>query len=703
MDNTENCVDENVNYFTDVPNENLGVPFKEITMQYLDVDIKDFIDNDIILLRSGTGTGKTRAIAKIAKELCKNTDSTFLSIVNLIALSREQINTFKEFKMELTSYQNGIEGLVSMNGVICVNSLFKLMTATNFVKMDFKNTILYIDEVDDLIKGLTHNDSMDSVLNLTYMSLLRVIKECKKIILSDATINQNVLNLLSCRKEHNKTLLINNLNKKFEKVKAIRHHNENDFIEELRNHIENKKYFLFGCDSCKMVSKLYTTMMNEFEDQKGSFILITSETNFNLFDAKIQFKDKYVFYSPKITTGVSFYIEDEKQTQFIYITQVSRDPIGIYQMSSRTRNMDKLIYYSNEKKPRELKFKTLEELKEFYKNIITTNNKILSMSKSVTEDDDIKIVENSFFKLYCYNEYISNIYDTGFIEHYEKILKSCGFILESTGEDMTISKQEKRNMTDLRKIIEEMKFDEYVNYYEEHKDDGLLELDMDDYKFLDDRRKLLNLSEVKDIKEFNIFLRDEYKLRDYYGVMSLFKTNEYITKKLNNLQKDSFDVKNIDSKYNKINIIRKFEEHYKIQRFDFTFENIDITVEPSNELKSVITHLFRTKKNKYDTKKELVKIYIQLIRNICCDMPLIKSERGRILKTKNREQVYSIDVKLMSELFKLVPFKNKSFKNYNIDLIKKYITIEIVKPLNDGNVDDDDYANYAFGKTLNKK
>ena len=59
----------------------------------------------------------------------------------------------------------------------------------------------------------------------------------------------------------------------------------------------------------------------------------------------------YVFYSPSITTGVSFVYAEMPQTQFIYISGQSVNPIGIYQMASRTRNMKELIYHCEDIAP----------------------------------------------------------------------------------------------------------------------------------------------------------------------------------------------------------------------------------------------------------------------------------------------------------------------------------------------------------------
>ena len=194
--------------FVNLPIENLDVKTKTINQKKVDIDLKYFLKNDIIIISSGTATGKTKDVAKKSKDILLNYPGCqILSIVNLISLALEQVSTFKEEgDIELKNYQKmDFKKFKSDNLVICINSLEKIY------KLDddyFSNTILYIDEVNNLIETLTHNKTLDSSLNIIYACLIKLIKNAKKIIFSDATINQNTLNLLSSRTSNNKTVLI---------------------------------------------------------------------------------------------------------------------------------------------------------------------------------------------------------------------------------------------------------------------------------------------------------------------------------------------------------------------------------------------------------------------------------------------------------------------------------------------------------------
>ncbi len=163
-------------YFENLPLEILNIPTVIINQEKLNLDIKYFLDNDIIIIQSGTGTSKTTNTSTQCKTLLKENKNYLLSVVNLISLSREQIKTFKKDDINLSDYQTGIDGFKDSNGVICINSIHKLLTLENY---DLSDKILYIDECNDLINSLTHNDRIESVLNACYTMLIKLIKNCK--------------------------------------------------------------------------------------------------------------------------------------------------------------------------------------------------------------------------------------------------------------------------------------------------------------------------------------------------------------------------------------------------------------------------------------------------------------------------------------------------------------------------------------------
>jgi hypothetical protein len=62
-----------------------------------------------------------------------------------------------------------------------------------------------------------------------------------------------------------------------------------------------------------------------------------------------------------------------------------------------------------------MKYQQQEELEITYKKLIETNEKILRLSQSINKYDETEIVENTYFKLFCYNDLLADIFKTGFL------------------------------------------------------------------------------------------------------------------------------------------------------------------------------------------------------------------------------------------------------------------------------------------------
>lgn len=703
-------------YYQDLPMENLNIPKFQIDQSKLDIDIKQFNENDIIIINSGTSTGKTRDVASILSKV-KKENERILSIVNLISLAREQISTFKEVgNIDLLDYQDGVFGFDTLDGVICINSLLKLQSIKN---ADFSNVILYIDEVDDLIKSFTHNDSLDVILKPVYIYLLEIIRKCKKIILSDATINQNTLNLIGGRKNNNKTVLVKNINKKYAGIKATCCNDENIFLTKLQEAIKNKEYFLFGSDICSKIEFYHDNLIKMFPDQKDSFILITSKRKYKILSASSQFKDKYVFYSPSVKTGVSFYIE-KAQKQFIYIGEKSITPIGNYQQTCRTRNMKELIYYCTDQKETENPYKTLNELEQAYKKMIERSKLLNDMCLNINKDDELEFVENTFFKQFCYEEYLRRIYKTGYKKHFENYLESNGFVINYIGEKDKLD----RNVYEIFKMEKELKdcedFDEFKQIAFFTPQEGLFDenviltpeqeiekekalntaKELNKYPLLTLRHNLLQVPK-EDIDNYLKYYTDEHILKKYYGILNLFRKDEYIKERILKKKENSFYVKVLFDIINKIDLLAKFEKHYKIERFNLDMETINPENKINNEFVLLCKDVFRLEAFDLGTKKDIKDSYISMLKNISgCksykdELSLISQKRTKT----TRENI--INTNTMKEILTLLKYSNPFYKNMDIALIERMTGL---KPDTDEAKRQkhipDDYETYKYKKTF---
>jgi hypothetical protein len=375
-------------------------------------------------------------------------------------------------------------------------------------------------------------------------------------------------------------------------------------------------------------------------------------------------------------------------------------------MSSRTRNMEKLIYYCGDIKAKKSEYETIKEVQNKYKRLMKLNEKVLSLSKSVNEDDEIKIIENTYFKLFCYNEYQNDIFGTGFLEHYQNILKNAGFILSEIGVEQKLDKEAEKELTELTNIIEDTKFDEFIeafNEIETEEDLEKIEEIKDKHPILNGRAKLLNINEKSDAEKYKIFLTDEYSLRHYFDLLNLFKKHEYIQNKLKEKKKASFGVQTISTIHTKILLLEQFEKHYKINRFDFKFDTIDDTNVISEAFQELYSNTFpRQTVKKFDTKYNLLKIYVNMIKTICGDIPIITSKYGKV--NKKCCLVYNFNKEVIQDIIKLCKLNNPTLKNFDLDLVLKMVDIKPEEKFNDlYNDEDTTINNYLFNKNNFKK
>lgn len=630
-----------------LPTFNLPNKIKSISLsnKYLDFDYNIFNNYNTIIIQSDTGTGKTTHISKHIYNYIKNNDNKYqvISIVNLINLANQQIKTFSDNGLKLSSYQDEFKNILNDDIVVCINSILIF----NYLSDDFySNKIIYIDEINSFLEYLTHNDILNKNIKLIYEILIKFIKKAHKVIVSDAHIKNNVFELLKFRDDSTK-IYINNDYKKYNNVNAIRIKDENMFFDILLDNISKNKYFLFGCDSCSTITKFYYNCIKKFSNKEKDFILITAEHKFNLINANEQFKNKFVFYSPSIVTGVDFSI-DNKQDHFIYIKGNTINPTSIYQQSTRNRNIDTLYYYGNYNNNNFI-FNSIDCVKSYYKNIINANNIINNVCRQFNENDESYIIENTFFNLFCFNEYILDCFNTNKLLHFESILKDKGFTLSSKGYDNKFSKEMYKELITSNNSIDIIK--DYLQDNEYNK------LNNTKYESIRDYIQLFNLEE-NDLLKYKTIITDKFERNHYFNFIKLFYLHDKAKKQIvssfgmplghdkakeqnvlsfgmplghdtsfNNIYSDtSYDIKQIDSIDNKINIIKKLYKKHNIKYLSLDkfgeIQNINI----SNDEYTIIKHFFRTTKKIPSNNEEFKKFIITLINNIIGNLHIIDNK-----------------------------------------------------------------------------
>lgn len=677
---------------------------------FVKYDYKLFEDYDNIIIQSTPGTGKTTNTAYKFLEYCQknNEDKQIISIVGLTNTANQHITTFAkdDVKIKLNDYRNCNYNDKNGNLVICINSLLKL-DYLNVKQM--KDKIIYIDEFEHFSNNLTHNKNLDNNIRLINNLLMKLIKNCYKLIISDALINENVKNFLNISKTSKKTIFIKNTYKKFKGVKAIRYHDENEFLNQVKKDIEENKYFLFGSDSCSKITQyfdevskkdkieiqkiidkedeLITEIFNKFienvdEEKKKKFLLITSKTAYKITNVDEQFKDMFVFYSPSIVNSVDFNPKIA-QNAYLYFNSMTINSQSMFQQGTRTRNINTLKFFGIQRQHNYI-YEDLNDVEIINKDLINSCDKIKKVCLNSNEEDEEIINENAFFKMWCFNEYTNDCYNTNKICHFQNILIEEGFLLSHIGKDDILNKKKQTLMI---KTTQENSINDYEDFIKLYKSGDKDKLK--GYEKYIERINILNLKHDElDIDKFGYLVYDEYNLNSYFNLLKLFKTDEYINEKIDDLNIKSYSIKIVNNVHNKIYLLRKFEKLFNIKPFDFDFKLDDNDISKLTDSEFIkYKKIFRSEKKKPVKFNEFKTFYKQMIDNISGqNLNLIFSKKVKIngiVVTK-----YNFNNDLIKNFYEIsVRNCDKINEDYNNDLLK----IFSIDKLND-------YKKYRFGK-----
>lgn len=646
-----------------------NIKIKEDNKKYL-VDIienknhlltyEDFINNDVIGINSGCGTGKTSGMNYLMSNYLKeNKDIKFLSIVNKISLSDQHIETFED--INLVSYQDENKDIYNDNLVVCINSLLMLNNISSF-----KNYVIYIDEITDLCKTLTHSENLHIKIGLIYTLLLKMIRECKKFIISDNQLNNASYEFLGYKISNNKLIIKNNY-LRFKNTEAIRIRNEYIFIDKLKYHIRKKTPFIMACDSVQKVNDIMA-LLDFNEDIKmyvGGDGKIVDTNNYD--------KD-YIIYSPKITTGVDF--NKTPVISYLYIKGDSIDSELLYQQVCRNRLIKKLYYYCNDVKSKKPNYDNYEDCKNYYKNLVECNNKVFeNMCVNKCVDDDIhirKVVENKFFKLFTLNEYDKDCYNTNKRIHFENLLRNQGWILKCEGDIYMMDDKELKKIRGELKEIKDIEYEEYIN----GKDNMALSKRVE-YLRLPVLEKKEILTKYKEVIKTNKGFDKHLK------ISKLLYNNDYVDMKLDTLKQQSFNVIEVDNVYTKLKHLHEFEKKYNIKFLDKEYKYDGSKIEINDNEWFLLKNIFKSEKDKPKTKYDLIKFYVQALKNITNEN-IYKSEQKQI--NKKKYSIYTLDVDKISYHFELAKHRINGL-NYN-DSIKELFNIKIQQ-----NIFDEDLLN----------
>ena len=514
---------------------------KTITQEYLSLDLIN--ESKSYMIKSDTGTGKTT----LFKEYIKMENKNFISIVSRVSLANEQYRIFNEHGIDDIKHYtiDTCSNLQNYNVVIQVDSIFKLG------RLNFSDYIIFLDEINSIIHHLIMSPTLNNKRALIMNLFIRILREAKQVICTDADINDVTLNFI---KPYRKYTYINNTIKHNKDVKTTEIKNFKLFIEKLK--LENK--YIVACDSATIADTLYLEMtkdliINTNTNDKDIIKLITSATKQD--DLNLDDHNKIIF-SPKILYGLDSTME---RPVYCYYKEHTINPVSFIQQICRCRNITHL-YYTFEKKEYTNIKTTREDLinKLSDQNIII--NKLYELEVLMLEKD-----YRHFLKCYIDYEYINICYDTNKFSHFLKLMNERGFKINNIKildddkkgkkEKKEKIKQMKKNKEDVFNIDNHIKVNEYLN------------IPKTEHKIIDIYKK---------------YYIDPYLLQEHKNIINTVeRTEEFIKNKIEQTKGTQNNI--INSTNHKILLLKKIKKIYNID----DFKNIEINEE---DFKKVENH-----------------------------------------------------------------------------------------------------------------
>ena len=218
----------------------------------------------------------------------------------------------------------------------------------------------------------------------------------------------------------------------------------------------------------------------------------------------------------------------------------------------------------------------------------------------------------------------------------------------------------------MHKTVCDNEFDEVCINYE----------DMPDHEYAK-RIKFLDCHNNEDT--FKQFIVSESAFDSYLNFERLCNTKQAIKEKIASKATKKYTIDLCKSVYNKVLLIRQFEEHHEIDPLNIANFTYAEDKNPDESLCSQIRSRFRLK-NVYDVKDT----YIKMLKNICSGIMDKTSEAKRKQENGNRTREYLYDAEALELYLKLlenrlisqeVSVDRASLINtlYRIKIIKKFI------------------------------
>ena len=193
------------------------------------------------------------------------------------------------------------------------------------------------------------------------------------------------------------------------------------------------------------------------------------------------------------------------------------------------------------------------------------------MCYNIDVNDDCKFNENTFFKLFGYNEYLTDVYKTNKEYHFRQILKKNGYVMKELGKINKLKPAKKAKMKKDKNNYTNEKFNDHIQN---------IQIDAN----INDKIDFLKLDTIEIREKYQKVVTDDYSKNDDLNLIKLFYDETLLNSKLMALNENNVEYKAIYSNYNKIKLLSSLEKEANINRFEKEHKEINEPVNISDIL-----------------------------------------------------------------------------------------------------------------------
>ena len=364
----------------------------KINIQYLDKSIYENGEDTVV--QSPMNTKKSRSNVQNAKE----NNQIYFSIVALTSTQESHYNSFKNAGIKSFSYKNvkelykdfqfikdddttnnedessdndlnKIDDDINLNDT-CIFTTIDSLLLFKDKSINFQDRIIYLDEIHSLFLYLLRCDNLSKKRMEIFAFLIKILKECKQIIVVDSDICNNTITLLNLLGRKPFQFIVNTY-KSYKDIKGHRINDMIDMIKLIKQDVDNKEFNISCCNTKTLADKVEQILLS-LGVSPFQILKYTSKSGKQIQNINEEWKDKYIIYSPSIVAGLDFTPLKAINT-YSYVDGINTlNPEQIGQQICRNRNI-KNVYLHMINITNVLIYEDMDALKTHYKNEVLSH------------------------------------------------------------------------------------------------------------------------------------------------------------------------------------------------------------------------------------------------------------------------------------------------------------------------------------------